>query len=205
AVWESFGKAADTAENEATLAGDLWRDAFFMSEPVRSQLGDVRDYVGIVLTQEWPAMARGAPVGDAGWMPLYKFHQALTDVHTTDPMQVMMVGEAINRLNSLYDARRDRLLAAEGHLDPTVWGVVILGTFITVVFTYLFGMESFALHLLMTGVLAATLALVIVLIVAFDYPFRGEVQVAPDGFGSVEHNMKVAGISFAQPPGEHTP
>jgi ABC-type multidrug transport system fused ATPase/permease subunit len=200
AVWESFGKAADTAETEATLTGDLWRDAFFMPEPVRGELiGDVRDYVEIVLTKEWPAMAKGEPVGDDGWTPLFRLHEALTGVHTTDPLQVMMVGETINRLNSLYDARRERLLAAGGHLEPTVWGVVLLGTFITIVFTYLFGMESFALHMLMTGLLAATLALVIVLIIAFDYPFRGRVQVAPDGFLDVQHNMEAAGIGFDRP------
>jgi len=34
----------------------------------------------------------------------------------------------------------------------------------------------------MTCTLAATLALVVVLIVALDYPFRGEISVTPDPF-----------------------
>ncbi len=32
-----------------------------------------------------------------------------------------------------------------------------------------------------------------------DYPFRGEVQVKPDGFRNVQHNMEMAGIKFAHP------
>jgi hypothetical protein len=34
----------------------------------------------------------------------------------------------------------------------------------------------------MTGTLAATLALVVVLIVALDWPFRGQISVSPDPF-----------------------
>ena len=34
----------------------------------------------------------------------------------------------------------------------------------------------------MTATLAATLALVVVLIVALDWPFRGEISVTPDPF-----------------------
>jgi Protein of unknown function (DUF4239) len=198
AAWESFGKASDIAQTEASLTDDLWRDASAMPEPARTQLvADMHDYVAIVIDQEWPAMAVGAPFGDAGWAPLFNFHKALTGIRTADPVQVAMVAEALRRLNSLYDARSQRILAAHDHIDPTVWAVVLLGSFLTITFTYFFGMESFKIHVLMTTAVAITLALIIVLILAFDYPFRGEVQVTPDGFRNVQHNMETAGIKFA--------
>jgi hypothetical protein len=198
AAWESFGKAGDTAAIEASLAGDLFRDSAAMPEPMRTDLiGDIRDYVDIVLSKEWPAMARGTPVGDDGWAPLFKFHQSLASAEVSNPVQVAIVAETLRRLNSLYDARQNRILAAQDHIAPTVWWVVLLGAAITVIFTYFFGMESFAIHALMTSAVAVSLALVIVLIIAFDYPFRGEVQVAPDGFENVRHAMEVAGVKFA--------
>lgn len=197
AVWESFGRAAEAAKAEAALAGDLWRDAINIPEPLRTQLlDDVRDYVDTVLTKEWPSMAQGMPIGDDGWAPLFKFHQQLVTVHTSSPLQTAIITETLTRLNSLYDTRRERILLATEHLDPTVWAVVLLGTFITITFTYLFGMERLGMHMLMTGLLATTLALIIVLILAFDYPFRGEVQVTPDAFRDVRHNMEMAGVKF---------
>jgi hypothetical protein len=36
------------------------------------------------------------------------------------------------------------------------------------------------MHLAMSGAVAASLSLVVVLIVALDRPFRGEVSVSPD-------------------------
>jgi hypothetical protein len=198
AAWESFGKASDTAEREASLAGDLWRDAFAMPDPAKTQLlGEIHDYVEIVIAKEWPAMDKGAPFGDEGWAPLFKFHRVLTGIRADDAMQVAMVTETLSRLNSLYDARRQRILAAQDHIEPTVWAVVLLGTLLTITFTYFFGMDSFRMHALMTTAVAVTLALIIVLILAFDYPFRGEVQVTPDGFRNVQRNMQTAGIKFS--------
>jgi len=48
--------------------------------------------------------------------------------------------------------------------------------------TYFFGYQNLGMHMAMTGTLAATLALVVVLIVALDWPFRGEISVSPDPF-----------------------
>ncbi len=197
AAWESFGRAGDTAEKEASLAGDLWRDAFALPDPLKTQLvGNIRDYVEIVIDKEWPAMAQGAPFGEEGWAPLFKFHQTLSSIRASDPMQVAIVTETLTRLNSLYDARRQRILAAKDHIEPTVWAVVLLGAFITITFTYFVGMPSMTMHVLMTTAVALTLALIIVIILAFDYPFRGEVQVTPEGFRNVQHNMETAGITF---------
>ena len=197
-AWESFGKAGDTAAVEASLTGDLYRDATAMPESIKTEVtGDLADYIDIVLTKDWPAMATGAPVGNDGWVPLAKIHRALGSAPIVNPVQVAMVSEMLRRLNSLYDARQDRILAAQDHIDPAVWWVVVLGAAIIIGLTYLFGMESFAMHMAMTGAVAASLALVIVLIVAFDYPFRGEVQVAPDGFRNVQHIMETAGVKFA--------
>ena len=197
AAWESFSKAGDTAAIEASLAGDLARDATTFPEPLRTKLlDDMRDYVEIVLEKEWPAMADGREFGDEGWRPLVDFHKNLTSMQTTDPIQVAMFSEALTRLNSLYDARRSRLLAAADHIDPTVWWVIVLGSAITISFTYLFGMESIGVHFWMTGIVAASLGLVIVIIVAFDYPFRGEVQIAPDAFEQVRHSLTALGVKF---------
>jgi hypothetical protein len=197
AAWESFGKAGDIAATEAALTGDLARDALAMPEPVRSELvDDIRDYVAIVLTREWPEMARGAPVGDEGWVPLRKFHQDLISIRTIDPVQVAIFSETLSRLNLLYDARRSRLLAAQDHIEPAVWWVMLIGSAVMIGFTFLFGMERFGMHMLMTVVVAASLALVIALIAAFDYPFRGQVQIGPNGFEAVQHTMEIEGIKF---------
>jgi hypothetical protein len=63
-----------------------------------------------------------------------------------------------------------------------IWAIVFFGATITTAYTYLFGFENFAMHMAMTATVAATLALVIVMIIALDWPFRGEISVSPDPF-----------------------
>ena len=59
---------------------------------------------------------------------------------------------------------------------------------------YLFGFEHFGMHIMVTATMAATLALVAVLTMALDYPFRGEISVAPDPFIMTQRSW--TGLSF---------
>jgi hypothetical protein len=47
----------------------------------------------------------------------------------------------------------------------------------------------------MTAVVAATLALVIVMIIALDWPFRGEISVSPDPFIMTQQSWTAAPIN----------
>ena len=66
----------------------------------------------------------------------------------------------------------------------------MLGTCLTIAFTFLFGMPSLRMHMLMTGGLTAATMLVLVLIISFDWPFRGNVQVDASMFNRVMENMR---------------
>jgi len=46
------------------------------------------------------------------------------------------------------------------------------------------------MHYAMTGMLAASLALVMVLIIVLDWPFRGTVSVTAEPFAAVAENIK---------------
>ena len=70
----------------------------------------------------------------------------------------------------------------QGHVPNVVWRIILFGGVITVGFTYLFGFHDFRMHVVMTMTVAASLALVVVLIVELDWPFRGEVSISPDAY-----------------------
>ncbi len=94
----------------------------------------------------------------------------------------MIQTELLKTWDELYQTRSSRLSAVQGHVPGVVWWIVFFGAVITTGYTYFFGYQNFGMHMAMTGTLAATLALVVVLIVALDWPFRGEISVTPDPF-----------------------
>ncbi len=183
-VWISYDRADSLVNQEASLAGDLFRDALVMPKSFELEaLVSLHDYVQTVIEDEWPSMERGESSGQKAWQSLRAFYMALSRVTPETPVQSAVISEALARLNQLYDSRRERLrIASRPSLHPVIWCVVLLGGLITIAFSWLFGFEKSGLHKISAAMVAATLGLVIFLIVVFNYPFRGQVQVSPAPF-----------------------
>jgi hypothetical protein len=109
--------------------------------------------------------------------------------------------EMFRSANNLIKARRTRILAAADHLPDIVWEILLLAGAVAVFYTYLFGAHDFRMHLAITGLIAATIALVFVLIIALDYPFRGDVSVSDEAFVGVKATAGL-GVPAEQPPGK---
>ena len=108
--------------------------------------------------------------------------------------EAVIQAELLKTWNELYQTRSSRLSAVQGHVPGVVWWIVFFGAAITTAYTYFFGYQNFGMHVAMTGTLAATLALVVVLIVSLDWPFRGELSVTPDPFIMTQQSW--SGVPF---------
>jgi cation transporter-like permease len=67
-------------------------------------------------------------------------------------------------------------------LPAILWAVLLVGGVITVGFTYLFGLRSTTVHVLMVAALALVIGLVLFTVAALDFPFKGDVRIGPDAF-----------------------
>ena len=101
----------------------------------------------------------------------------------------MVQGSLLRTMCLFYNARSGRQLAAQGAIPPVVWWIIALGTAITVFYTYLFGVNDRRMHLVMTGTTMAALALVIVLIVSLDRPFRGDLSIGTDAYDNMQQAL----------------
>lgn len=197
-VWVTFNKADDAVTREASLVGYLYVDARLLPEPLRGELGGLLDrYVDTVLKEEWPAMRRGERPGIEGAKILAVAYVKLAALRSQDPIQVTLFGEALGRLNALADARRARIGEAEDVLQPVVWAVLLAGGGITLAFCWLFGFRHRGWHLASTALVSGSIGLMILLIVIFDYPFRGAVHVTPEAFERLTETVRAIGLDSA--------
>ncbi|HKN00268.1 MAG TPA: DUF4239 domain-containing protein [Candidatus Binataceae bacterium] len=182
ATWESFSRAQDIVDNEADYVGSIYRDTQGLPASTGQAIrDDLQTYVKTVIDDEWPVQQEGK-TPTQGWVPLRKLHASIVTLQPTTMGQEVIQAELLRTLNELYSARASRLSAVEGHIPDVVWWIILFGGSLTTGFTYLFGFHDFRMHVVMTMAVAASLALVVVLIVALDWPFRGEVSIAPDAF-----------------------
>lgn len=180
-TWEDFNKAQDSAELEANMVDNLYVDSAGLPPKLAfSVRRHLRDYTQLVIEKEWPAQQAGR-INIEGWKPLLALNAAIARFRPAENAAAIH-SEILHTANDLYRARRDRLVAAASRIPNVMWVITLLGGALTVGFSFLFGVPKFRIHLLMTGLLAASLALVIVLIVAFDCPFRGDLSVSADAY-----------------------
>ncbi|HEY8516444.1 MAG TPA: DUF4239 domain-containing protein [Candidatus Binatia bacterium] len=196
AVWQEYNDADAIVHREASFAGDIHQDAVDMRGPAADELRRlVQRYLEIVIHDEWPAMREGRTANHAQ--------------STLDSMQSTLLGydfrgplfsDVLSRVNALADARRDRLINANSGLQPVAWFVLLAGAALTILFCYLFGVPDLRLHAVMTALVAASIALVIFLIVAFDYPFRGDAGLEPTAFKAVLDHVRKQEAKLATEP-----
>ncbi len=189
-VFETFAKGDEIATAEANKLSNLMLDSAGLPPQMAEAVGaDLDKYIDIVVKSEWPSQQKGnlgEAVFEPGWTVLAKLSTRLAIFEPATMGQNVNKAEMLHAMNELIKARRSRILAAGEHLPSVVWQILLLAGAVAVGYTYLFGTHNFRIHLAITGLISATIALVFVLIIALDYPFRGDVSVGDDAFLSVK-------------------
>src|SRR3712207_1430973 len=178
AVWEEYGAASDTVEQEANAAADIFWLADRLPEPRGTHVQElVRSYAQEVVHREWPLMeqgraplmtqARGTP---AGWTIIDDIRQNIQGFEPRTKAEEQLYAEGLDQVDTLSDARRMRLVAAEEGVPAVLWSVLVFGGIAAVGFTYLFGLESTWAHRLMVATLAAGIGVVLFNVGGLEHP-----------------------------------
>ena|SRR5215211_434880 len=185
AVWEQWNAAKSTVDDEASEVAELFWIAHHLPQPEGRHIQELaRSYARVVVDEEWPLMQQGK-VSPKAWATLDDIRDSIQRLHSSTDDQLLLHQQALERVHGLADARRDRLLAAQEGLPAILWVVLIMGGFLVVGFTYLFGMENNITHILMVAALALVISLVLFTVAALNYPFRGDVHIGPDAFEQI--------------------
>ena len=185
ADWQDWQQAQDSATQEANdLAAVFWL-AHGLPQPEGRHIQELaRSYARVEVRKEWPLMERGKSSPKA-YELLDEMRASAEAIHPANEAQVVLYDNLIQRLQELGAARRARLLEAEQGLPAILWAVLLVGGVITVGFTYLFGLRSTVVHVLMVAALALVIGLVLFTVAALDYPFKGDVRISPEAFKQV--------------------
>jgi hypothetical protein len=195
AVWEEWNAAARTADDEASSLAEIFWIANRMPESTGHEVQELaRSYARVVVNEEWPLMEREQSSPRA-WDLLDDIRASLQNFDPSTPEEQVIYEQSLERMRDLADARRDRLLEAEQGLPIILWVVLIAGGVIVVAFTYLFGLDSTVIHLLMVASLAFVIALVLFTVAALNYPFKGDITISPEAMEHVLGRFETSKLS----------
>jgi Protein of unknown function (DUF4239) len=185
AVWEQWNAAAGRADEEASELAEVFWIADRMPESDGPRIQElVHAYARVVVEEEWPLMRQGKSSQKA-WDLLDEIRSGVQDFQPSTPAQQVLYEQGLERVHELADARRERLLVADQGLPDILWVVLIIGGVVVVGFTYLFGLDSTLIHVLMVTALALVIALVLFTVAELDFPFRGGIRIGPEAMERV--------------------
>lgn len=186
-VWQKFSDAEADVVQEAGAATTIYRLSQGMGEKPGADIRNVTtNYLKVAIADDWPAMERVEPgASRTARQALDAIYATLLTSDGTERAGSPVVSELLHQLDLMTQARRARLIAAEGTVPGVIWFVLFGGAVVTIVFTFFFGTRNLHAQVMMTGLLAMVIFAELLTVVVIDRPFTGSVKVPPTPLADV--------------------
>jgi hypothetical protein len=190
-VWEHYETAQQRTYDEAGRLTVVYRksDLFAQTHLLRAEL---TQYVRAVIADEWPRMQRGEHDPHSRAI-IERIAYQVRHLPVTTMAQQNVHAAMTQSIDDAMVDRDDRISLATLGVNQFLWWILIAGAVVTIFFAYLFAYRNAWSLIAIVGLLAFMLGLVLYLIAAVDYPFRGEIRVGPEAFTNALREFKIIG------------
>jgi len=183
--WQNFDETRKQAATEANCLVSLYRNSAAFGQPFENDVRSlIKEYVDVVINEEWKTLGRGEESLKARdilrnvW-GLYTSYEPKTD------KEKIFLSESVRKLDNLREMRRLRIIDSRTGVHPILWFVLVVGAIINVSFALFFALDKFVNHVLMVSILGTIIALILLTILSFDFPFTGTVHIGPEAFQQI--------------------
>jgi hypothetical protein len=179
-VWSDTDRANTAVNHEASaLRAAVLLAGAFPGAP-ETQIRDlIHSHIEDVITQEWPAMARGEATLTI--VPA-RLAEALRLAFSIEPQgqgQMAAQGELVASLQSALEARRQRIILSRVAIDWVKWSVLLIQSALTLIAIAMVHCDNRLTNQIILGLFATGVGFAIIMIAAHDGPFSGEMSVQP--------------------------
>jgi Protein of unknown function (DUF4239) len=207
-VWQKFSDAETDTAAEAGGATAIYRLSRGLDQQSAAALREaLSNYITAAINRDWPAMARHATNEySSARLALDTIYSTLLSSQPSAPRDAMVLPEILRQLDAITQARRARLIAAEGIVPGVLWPILFGSAVVTIAFTFFFGTKNLLAQTAMTVLLSLIVFSELLIIVAVDYPFTGSIKVEPTALARVLTDFDPAAASreirpFLEPSG----
>src|SRR5262249_9019827 len=99
------------------------------------------DYLMSAIASDWPAMESGTQ-SLATTEALSQIYRAILKFQSLGTDERLVLAEILRQVDRISEARRERLVMADGIVPGIIWVVLFGGSFVTIGFTFFFGAEN---------------------------------------------------------------
>lgn len=186
--WQNFITVQERVFEEANVLLILYETFSLLPESETIKDLIVR-YICTIINIEFPAMERfEIPPPNNILRTLQTAIYVYEPSPPLNPMQLILYEKAIDQMNTAMMLRVSRIESSQGVLPNELWWVIIIGYIIIVTMTWFLKGDNYY-RLIMNALVSVVYAILIFLVVALDYPFRGDFSIKPGPFIFVLNNI----------------
>jgi Protein of unknown function (DUF4239) len=191
-AWQEFTDINTNVNQEVSSINVLYRAVSLYPDPSRDLLkNSLKEYVRYAIDEEWPSQQKGI-VPKGGTAKVTAFQKGLYAYEPVSESMKAVHAETIAAFNEMIRQRRNRLQSVTSGLPSTLWLVVIFGSLLNLVIPWLLVYDRQFMQDVTIVLTASTIGLLVFLMAAMDYPFRGEFSVTPENFQLIYERMKAS-------------
>lgn len=180
-VWNDTARANLEVDTEAGALRSVVVVSAVLPEESQAALRKlVRDYIQYTASTEWPMMAEGVATLNISPPALNKALQLTLSLPVDTPGQQTAQREVVASLEQALEARRERILISRSEVNGVKWAclaILAVCLLLTIAFVHCDNRLTSAVAI---GLFSASLATTVLLILAHDRPFTGEIAVTPE-------------------------
>jgi hypothetical protein len=195
-VWQQYNDSDRNYGDEVSTVADIYDFSESLAPPQTRAIQALADqYIVEMIDDEWPAM-RAGQASDAATTTLARLLSGVAGIVPRSAVENDTREHLHVSAQHLYDLRNERLSDNAESLPPVLWMALLVGAGITVGFGYLFGVANIRIHLVMTGAVAALIAVMFTLLVELDYPFRRDTAISPMRWTELQRYLRTPRGAF---------
>jgi hypothetical protein len=180
-VWTDTEKAKAEIDREASALRSVVILATTFPREVEEQLrGLIRRYIVDAATQEWPMMAHRTANLRAIPGVIAEAMQATLGLMPRGEGQKTAQREMTTALETALDARRQRIIVSQSQVNLLKWVCMFMQAVCALIVIAMVHSDNRLASIIAMGTFATGIAASMLLILAHDRPFIGEISIRPD-------------------------
>lgn len=171
-TWSSFADAQTKEGDEGVALLQLYKILDFLpgGEPVQIEL---RKYTARIINIEFPSMELGQ-FSRKGLDIIFNIGDMIYSLEPTNDRESGLFDKAIDLYQRVISLRVARFGYTVNGIAPELWWVLIFGVIIVIFMSFFMYCTSTTLQIIMTAMSAAVLVSLLFLVVALNFPYRGD-------------------------------
>ncbi|HEY9713793.1 MAG TPA: hypothetical protein V6C72_10000 [Chroococcales cyanobacterium] len=173
-----YQQAKMMSRQEADCCLDMFHLAYaFPPQPRKALHQEIHAYLKTLVEEEWDSIATQSSFKETGATPFRNIWWTLCDYQPVTSREQISYDKYLDYMQRLADGRRYRLQVSKNGMSHVLWGVLLGGGVLTVLFTYMFEVEEVKSHMIMTALVSLALSLNVLLVALFSNPYQGYMRI----------------------------